>query len=640
MSSNTPPIFALLVGINQYHPNSSVTELNGCVADIEATEALLKKYYGVASSNICKLTNEQATHQNIISHFKTHLIANASPNTTLLFWFSGHGSRQRTDPRFYKYLPEPDEREKKDETLVCYDSRVKINGDMPNADLADKELAVLIEEATKGGANVVIVSDSCHSGDITRSDPDTYERTRLVKDRDPEEREELERAYGNSTSKQPFSRSYLGGYYQKNNLNSVPKSKHLMLAACQHYQTAKECTIGGNRRGIFSYYLQQAIAQNPTVTYANLFEQIRSIIATESSRRKFNTPQTPQHVAYEEFDTHQVVFTQQRPEYLSEKYEVSYDKGKKEWRVRYGAQQGLPTSGKMVGFDIYSLPTDQTPITEAYVKKVEAQYSTLELENKLSPYQTYWAVINQLEDVPIWVNLEADEATQRELKTFINTQKITFFAIDNSQPHKFRAVIKQGHWKLFRGKETTPLVNEPFDQSKVLNKLNRLGRWHLLHNNQNKKTKFKIPQFNFRIEDTNRNQKLIGKKAFQRKKFVCTLDGDEWLLDAEIYAQNYSNKDLYFALLYFNSDYSIQISYNKLVSSNAPFMIDERELGINPKSATTAESVQLMVSTEKPDTHFLSQPALNSNNPYRFTREKKKHTDWCTITMELELSKK
>lgn len=638
MLSNKPKIFALLVGINQYDSASSVTPLNGCVADIEATETLLKKYYGVASSNICKLTNAQATHQNIVAHFRSHLIDNASPDTTLLFWFSGHGSRQRTDPRFYKNSPEPDEKEKKDETLVCHDSRVKINGEMPNADLADKELAVLIDWAAQKGANVVTIFDSCHSGDVTRSDPDTYERTRLVEDRNLAE-EELARAYGNS-SNPPFSRSYLGGYYQKNNLDQVPRGKHLVLAACQYQETAKECTIEGNRRGIFSYYLQQAIAQNPAATYANLFEQVRSIIATESNRRQFSSPQTPQHAAYEDFDTHQVVFTQQRPKYLSNKHEVSYNKDKKEWRVKYGAQQGLPTSGKMISFDIYNLPTDQTPMTEAQIKKVNTNYSTLELEHKLSPYKPYWAVISQLEDVPIWVNLEADEVAQTQLNAFINTQKFTFFAIDNSQTHEFRVVITQGHWRLFKGKATTPLVNEPFTSAKVFSKLNRLGHWHLLRNNQNKNTKFKIPRFNFRIEDSNTKQKLVGKKAFQRKKFVCTLDEGDWILDAEIHGQNYQNKDLYFALLYFNSDYSIQIPYNKLVSADAPFVMDEQEFGIDKGSIMTTECIQIMVSTEKPDTHFLSQPALNSNNPDRFMRKKKSRADWCTVTMELNLVKK
>lgn len=634
MSSNKPNFFALLVAIDQYHPDSSVTPLKGCVNDINASKTLLKTNYQVPDSHICRLTNEQATHQNIVDHFKSHLIANSSPNTILLFWFSGHGSRQRTDPRFYKYLPEDDEREKKDETLVCYDSRVKINGEMPNADLADKELAVLIDWAAQKGADVVTVFDSCHSGDITRSDPDNYERTRLVEDRAPEE--ESSRADGKSHNK-PFSRSYLGGHYQKHKLNNAPKGKHLKLAACQYYETAKECVIEGNKRGVFSYYLQQTIAQNPTITYPNLFEQIRSHI----SQRTFSSPQTPQYTAYEGFDAHQMVFSQQKPKHLSNKYEVRYDEDKEEWRVKHGAQQGLPTSGKVIGFDIYNSPTDQVPMNEAYVKTVEANSSTLVLEHKLSPHQTYWGVLTYLEDVPLYVKIESDDsAKQQALETFINLQNTTFFAIDNSKTREFKVVLKQGRWQLFRGKETTPLVDESFDQLNIFNKLNLLGRWHLLRNNQNKNTKFEIPKFKIKVEDLTTNKKIEGKKVFQQKRMVCSPNKNgEWVFDAEITGQNYRDEALYFALLYFNDDYSIEIPYNKQINASKPFVIDSNEFVIETGD-TANECIQIMISTEKIDTHFLSQAAITSDQDFRKMRKKEKVADWCTVTMELNLAKK
>ncbi|WP_157558719.1 caspase family protein [Microscilla marina] len=629
-------IFALLVGINQYHPASNVTSLNGCIADIEATEKLLKEDFKVASGNVCKLTNEQATHENIVAHFQRHLIANAAHDTTLLFWFSGHGARQRTDPRFYKYLPEEDPENLKDETLVCYDSRAIVNGTMPHPDLADKELAVLIDLAAKKEAEVVTIFDCCHSGDITRSDPDHYERTRLIKDRDEQEHE-LARDYGKPNA--PFSRGYLEGYYQKHQLDRIPKGKHLLLAACQYYETAKECTIKGDRRGIFSYYLQQVITQNPAVTYTNLFEQLRSVIAFESTQRNFSSPQTPQFTALAGFDTDQIILTKQKPEYLSNKYEITYSNEQKEWQIKYGANQGLPTSGKVIKFDIYDNPTLQKAMTEGYVKSVEVNYSTLALEHNLSPQQRYWGELTQLDDVPVYVNLEGDFIGQKELHLFIKKQGTTYFAIDNNKKHEFRINIDQGDWQLFKDKKTEALVNEPFAPGKVVHKLNRLGRWHLLRNNPNKNTRFKIPEFNFRVEDTLHHQVLKGTSAFQNKAFVCAPNEEgEWILDAEIKGQNYLDKNLFFTLLYFASDYSIQVPYNQCIKASKPFVIDEQEF-VMKRGNTNVECIQLMVSTEKVESHFLSQSGLTSDNE-REMRTKKKSTDWCTVTMELNLVKK
>jgi len=63
--SDTPELYALLVGIDRYHPRSRVPTLRGCVHDVDAMEQLLLRKYGVPTDNIRKLTNEAATHQAI-----------------------------------------------------------------------------------------------------------------------------------------------------------------------------------------------------------------------------------------------------------------------------------------------------------------------------------------------------------------------------------------------------------------------------------------------------------------------------------------------------------------------------------------------------------------------------------------------
>ncbi len=77
----------------------------------------------------------------------------------VLFYYSGHGSQERTPPEFWHLEPD-----RLDETLVCYDSRLP-----GNYDLADKELAKLIAHVARNNPHVVVILDSCHSGSGTRA---------------------------------------------------------------------------------------------------------------------------------------------------------------------------------------------------------------------------------------------------------------------------------------------------------------------------------------------------------------------------------------------------------------------------------------------------------------------------------------
>lgn len=625
-------LFALFVAINDYHPTSGVLPLTGCINDIDATQKLLLDNFSTLQPNIRRLTNQEATYANTVAQFQEHLIANAAPNTTLLFWFSGHGAQQSTDARFYKYLPEDDLSGRKDETLICYDSRAIVNGKLPYPDLADKELAVLIDRAAQKGSEVITVFDCCHSGSITRSSPEKYIRTRLGQDRDEKENE-LAKIQG---IRKPFTRNYLNGYYQKNQINHIPTGRHMLLAACQYYETAKECSINGIRQGIFSYYLQQVIAQNPAITYTDLFEQVRSAIATESIERKFSSPQTPQFAPKKGFEKDHCIFTRQKPTYLSNKYEIVYDKATKEWQIKYGANLGLPTSGKVIEFAVYENPPLGPVFTEAHVKQVNGSYSTIVSDNPMHENKRYWGELIQLEDVPVCLTVEGNPQAQKRLEAFIHQFGSTYFALDNAKKSDFRIVFtQQDWWQLFKSEER--LLNEPFIPGEAFNKLNRLGRWHLLLNNQKSKSKIKIPRLNFCVEDTQRKQKITGTKPFQSKDFVCTLNDDqEWVLDTEIKGQNYTNKRLFFTVLYFTSDYGIELVYNRSVDSNKLFTIEDKEFVID-KDTSTQKHLQLFVSTQKNADHFFTQSGIHSTG--RIMRTKKIKEDWCTVTIKLNLQK-
>ena len=90
---------ALLVGINGY----ATSPLRGCINDVELQWELLVHRYGFDPGDIRVLTDQkpgciteqplQPTRHNIIETFEQHLIAQAQPDSTVVFFYSGHGSR-------------------------------------------------------------------------------------------------------------------------------------------------------------------------------------------------------------------------------------------------------------------------------------------------------------------------------------------------------------------------------------------------------------------------------------------------------------------------------------------------------------------------------------------------------------------
>ena len=168
--------YALLVGINEY-PNPS-HRLSGCVNDVTRMSEFLKARFDPAAGFVLDppavLTDQRATRADIIREFQVHL-GRARAGDVALFYYSGHGSQERA-PREFWHL-EPD---RLDETLVCYDSRL-LGPD--HYDLADKELAYLIEQVAGNGPHVVVILDCCHSGSGTRDVRNQETKVRRLEDR-------------------------------------------------------------------------------------------------------------------------------------------------------------------------------------------------------------------------------------------------------------------------------------------------------------------------------------------------------------------------------------------------------------------------------------------------------------------------
>lgn len=252
--------FALLVGIDRYANPHQAPHLRGCVADVDATYALLTSRFGIPAEQIRLMTARMdqlddaanlPTRANIIAAWKEHF-AQAGAGDTVFFHYSGHGSQARSS--------DPNEPDGYDETIVPHDSRT------PGVyDIADKELAMLILEVEQRGAQVLVFLDCCHAGSGTRALTAAAVRTCPADQR-----------------ARPAS-SYLAGTRGwKNGRREAPSGwlplgKHLLLAACRDDELSYEYRAPGERQwhGAASYFFHRVLATAPPdITWARIHDQV------------------------------------------------------------------------------------------------------------------------------------------------------------------------------------------------------------------------------------------------------------------------------------------------------------------------------------------------------------------------------
>jgi hypothetical protein len=264
---NMKNLYALLVGINDYP--SPVRSLRGCVSDVKAFEQYLYRRMDQKEWNlrVRVLMNEEATRDAVIDSFRRHL-CQADDGDSAVLLFSGHGSQQPSPPEYW--TSEPD---RLDETIVCYDSRLP-----GGRDLADKELAALVQEASSQGSHVVVILDCCHSGSGTRAVGELEVRTVPPRfDVRP-----LSSYLGHGNDALRFRRAGASGW-------ELGADRHVLLASCRDNELAWEQTVADGVRGLFCLSLTETLDEHPLPpTYRSLFQGVQARVM---SRRAGQNPQ-------------------------------------------------------------------------------------------------------------------------------------------------------------------------------------------------------------------------------------------------------------------------------------------------------------------------------------------------------------
>lgn len=148
--------YALLIGVNEVseaHYQGWRGFLRSCEADARAMSALLKGlgYRGASQEVPPVLTSCMASRMGVQDAIKTMARVMSNQDTGMIF-FSGHGGK----------VPDLDRDEKSgtmDQTWCLQDGM-----------LIDDEIAALLTEFPPN-SRVIVVSDSCYSGDITKHRP-------------------------------------------------------------------------------------------------------------------------------------------------------------------------------------------------------------------------------------------------------------------------------------------------------------------------------------------------------------------------------------------------------------------------------------------------------------------------------------
>jgi hypothetical protein len=229
---------AICIGINNYPGFSN--DLKGCVNDAQDWSALLQGM-GFETSLIL---DAQATRTSVKTALQD-LISTTNAGDVAVFTYSGHGT-QVSDRN-------SDENDPYDEAICLYDGNV-----------SDDDLRVILD-GIHPQATLVVISDSCFSGSVTRIAPEPA-TPRFI----------------------PPTISTAGKMARRSFLIPETGMPEILISGCSDSEYSYDAEFDGRPNGAMSAYALQVIKQNPNVTYREFHAGLRKLLPSTAY------PQSPQ----------------------------------------------------------------------------------------------------------------------------------------------------------------------------------------------------------------------------------------------------------------------------------------------------------------------------------------------------------
>lgn len=230
---------ALLVGINQYQG----APLNGCVNDVTDMAEFICANSGFKEEDIRLLTDKRATTAAIKERL-AWLVADVKPGDFLLFHYSGHGAQVPTRSK-------SGEIDKLDE-VIC-----PVDFDWSDEKLIrDKDFHAMFA-AIPQGVHFTWISDSCHSGDLSRD----LRRNRLMP-----MPEDMAWRIRTATAK-ALVPSRING-----DMDHIA-----LIPGCKSSQTSADATFNNRSNGALTYFLLENLKKSSglKIPISKLTENVR-----------------------------------------------------------------------------------------------------------------------------------------------------------------------------------------------------------------------------------------------------------------------------------------------------------------------------------------------------------------------------
>ena len=229
---------AICIGINNYP--GIFNDLKGCVNDAKDWSTLLQGF-GFETS---LMLDSQATRTNIKAAMQ-NLVEVTGAGDVAVFTYSGHGT-QLADPS-------NDEGDTYDEAICAYDGNI-----------IDDELRVFLDDLHPQ-ATLVVISDSCFSGSVTRLAPDPA-IPRFI----------------------PPTFSTVGMLPNRPFLLPEADMPEILITGCTDSEYSYDAEFDGRPNGAMTASAIRVIMQNRDITYRQFHACLRAILSSN------DYPQTPQ----------------------------------------------------------------------------------------------------------------------------------------------------------------------------------------------------------------------------------------------------------------------------------------------------------------------------------------------------------
>jgi hypothetical protein len=286
--------FGLFVGINAY--SDGINPLKGCVNDATKMQDAMVTKFGFNKADTTLLTDGAATRAAILAGLQKYQTL-AGPGDLLVFHYSGHGTlfpdsySEEKDETKQIFLQVPNdegkmevlyERGTYDSAIVPVDANSYSSGKAWGNLILDDELYAIFSAVTRKGAQVVLISDSCHSGSIDRATPD-YQKREV-----PLVNVFGVRRYSDLKLKKPT----------KIRKRTLPPAKglYISMTGSRDDEFSLDATIGGTPMGLFTAKLLENLPSSAALlkamTYEGLMARVSTAVSSQAS--KWDSNQNPQ----------------------------------------------------------------------------------------------------------------------------------------------------------------------------------------------------------------------------------------------------------------------------------------------------------------------------------------------------------